>query len=81
MLDLSNELEDKPEDEDEDDEVEDEDEEVHSSLCFFFFVGGGVIFAACFARDDSRFLVALMLALLLPTLSLFVCGWRWMVPR
>lgn len=35
MLDLSNELEDKPEDEDEDDEVEDEDEEVHSSLCFF----------------------------------------------
>ena len=77
MLDLSNELEDKPEDEDEDedDEVEDEDEEVHSSF------GGGVIFAACFARDDSRFLVALMLALLLLTLSLFVCGWRWMVPR
>ena len=37
LLDLSNELEVKPEDEveDEDDEVEDEDEEVHSSLCFF----------------------------------------------
>ena len=40
---------------------------------FVFFVGG-VIFAVCFARADLSFLVALMLALLLLTVSPFcVC--------